>query len=151
MSCQPVSRISVSLPPGLARDLDRLVAERGFGSRSSAITRMIEESLLEARRESGDMLMMGTITLFFHAARTGVLAELAALKRRFVDEVIGTLQVQLEKGHLMEVILVQGPASKLQRITDRLVACSGVRTGKLTLTSTLIPPLHPLPKMPKKP
>jgi CopG family nickel-responsive transcriptional regulator len=151
MTRQPVSRISVSLPPGVARELDRHVAERGFGSRSSAITRMIEQSLLEARREGGDTIMMGTITLFFHPARAAVLAELAALKRRYVDEVIGTLQVQLEKGHLMEVILVQGPAAKLQRITDRLVACSGVRTGKLTLTSTLIPPLHPLPAGAKKP
>jgi CopG family nickel-responsive transcriptional regulator len=54
--------------------------------------------------------------------------------------------VQLENNHRMEVILVQGPAGKLREIADRLLGCKGVRTGKLTLTSIIIPPLHPLPK-----
>jgi CopG family transcriptional regulator, nickel-responsive regulator len=45
----------------------------------------------------------------------------------------------------MEVLLVQGPANQLKMIADRLMAIKGVKTGKLTLTSMIIPPLHPLP------
>jgi CopG family nickel-responsive transcriptional regulator len=45
----------------------------------------------------------------------------------------------------MEVILVQGPASRLQSIADRMVTSRGVITGRLQLTTAIIPPVHPLP------
>jgi CopG family nickel-responsive transcriptional regulator len=141
---EPVSRISVSLPPEVSRALDRLVAARGFENRSQAVTSMINESLIEHQREAAVGIMAGTITLFYNQGRKNILGDLAALKRRFIDEVIGSLQVQLEHNHVMDVILVQGPVRILQRITDRLVTCKGVKAGKLTLTSSIIPPLHPL-------
>jgi metal-responsive CopG/Arc/MetJ family transcriptional regulator len=46
----------------------------------------------------------------------------------------------------MEVILVQGPGMTLRKICDVFASCKGVKVGKLTLTSTIIPPLHPLKK-----
>ena len=143
-SREPVSRISISLPPAVSRGLDKLVKARGFESRSQAVTSIINESLLEHRRQAKDEVMAGTITLFYNQGRKNILGELAALKRRFLDEVIGSLQVQLENNHVMDVVLVQGPVGILQKITDRLVACKGVEVGKLTLTSTIMPPLHPL-------
>lgn len=151
-SREPVSRISISLPPDVSRELDRLVDARGFESRSQAVVSMINESLIEHRRRTGEGIMAGTITLFYNQRRNHVLSELALLKRRCIDEVIGSLQVQLEDDHLMEVIVVQGPVAKLQEITNELVACKGVKVGKLTLTSTIIPPLHPIPNPnPKSP
>jgi CopG family nickel-responsive transcriptional regulator len=107
---------------------------------------MINERLIEHRRETGEGIMTGTITLFYNQARNNILVELATLKRRHIDEVIGSLQVQLEDNHVMDVILVQGPVKILQGITNELLACKGVKVGKLTLTSTLIPPLHPMTK-----
>jgi CopG family nickel-responsive transcriptional regulator len=53
--------------------------------------------------------------------------------------------VHLMHAHTMEVILVQGPAQQLQHIADRMLTCRGVITGKLQLTTAIIPPLHPLP------
>jgi CopG family nickel-responsive transcriptional regulator len=145
-SREPVARISISLPPDVSRGLDGLVATRGFENRSQAVTSILNESLLDHSRETEDGIMAGTITLFYNQGRKNILGELAALKRRFLDEVIGSLQVQLENNHVMDVILVQGPVATLQKITDHLVACKGVKVGKLTLTSTIMPPLHPLKK-----
>ncbi len=143
-----VERVSLSLPREVLAGLDEWADRRGFESRSQAVASIIRLGLLEDKQENGGAVMAGSITLFFSQNRPGILEELAALKRRCVDEVIGALQVQLEDGHLMEVILVQGPVAKLEEFTDALLACKGVKAGKLTLTSSLIPPLHPLP--PKK-
>ncbi len=143
---EPVSRITISLPPEVSRGLDRLVEARGFENRSQAVTSIINESLLEHQKETEEGIMAGTITLFYNQGRKNILGELATLKRRFLDEVIGSLQVQLENNHVMDVILVQGPVEILQKITDQLVSCKGVKVGKLTLTSSIIPPLHPLKK-----
>jgi CopG family nickel-responsive transcriptional regulator len=40
------------------------------------------------------------------------------------------------------VILVQGPAAKLQAITHEMLALRGVITGRLQLLTAVIPPLH---------
>jgi len=149
---EKVTRISVSLPESVFRELDRMVEARGLENRSKAIAQMITRHAIEHEheQEQSDRLMAGTITLIYDESRSNLLAKLAELQRRHIDEVISSLHVQLEHHHRMEVVLVQGPAQKLQEIADRLFACTGVTTGKLTLTSMIIPPLHPLPKTKKK-
>jgi CopG family transcriptional regulator, nickel-responsive regulator len=141
---EPVARISVSLPGEVCRGLDRLVVARGFENRSQAVASIINERLIEQHRESAEGIMAGTITLFYNETRNNVTGELATLKRQFLDEVIGSLQVQLENNHVMEVIVVQGPVKSLERFTDQLVVRKGVKVGKLTLTSSIMPPVHPL-------
>jgi CopG family nickel-responsive transcriptional regulator len=141
-----VQRISISLPETVFRELDKMVAERGFGSRSQAIAEMITDSLIDHHEERGDQIMTGTITLFYDQSRGNLLMQLAELERTHINEVISSLHVLLEHNHVMEVILVQGPAATLKEIANKLIACRGVKAGKLTLTSTIIPPIHPLPK-----
>ena len=43
---------------------------------------------------------------------------------------------------MLEVLLVQGPAAKLQAIADEMIALRGVVTGHLILLAAVIPPLH---------
>jgi CopG family nickel-responsive transcriptional regulator len=105
----------------------------------------VTQSALEHREEKGDTLMAGTITIVYDESKGNLLQRLAELERRFLDEVISSLHVQLENDHRIEVLLVQGPARTLQHIADQLLALKGVKTGKLTLTTMLMPPLHPLP------
>jgi CopG family nickel-responsive transcriptional regulator len=140
-----VQRISVSLPESVFCELDQLVAERGWENRSKAISVMVTQSALEHREENGETLMAGTITIVYDESQGNLLERLAELERRFLDEVISSHHVQLENDHRIEVLLVQGPARSLQKIADELLALKGVKTGKLTLTTMLMPPLHPLP------
>ena len=140
-----VQRISISLPEAVFRELDQLVEERGWESRSQAISVMVTQAALEHREDKGDTLMAGTITIVYDESKGNLLQQLAELERRYLDEVISSLHVQLENDHRIEVLLVQGPARELQTIADELLVLKGVKTGKLTLTTMLMPPLHPLP------
>jgi CopG family nickel-responsive transcriptional regulator len=88
--------------------------------------------------------------LFYDQTKNNLLTQLAELQRQHVAEVISSLHVQLEQNFMMEVILVQGPAQKLKLITNALVACKGVKAGKLTLTTTVLPPLHEKSLRPSK-
>jgi CopG family nickel-responsive transcriptional regulator len=142
---QVVSRISVSLPEHLLRQLDSMVLVRGFESRSQAIAEMINQQLVEHRQELGEDIMAGTITLVYDQSTPGLQKQLADLQHQHLSEVISSLHVHLMHAHTMEVILVQGPARQLQHIADRMLTCRGVITGKLQLTTAIIPPLHPLP------
>lgn len=135
-------RISISLPQELARDLDQLLTERGFQNRSQVIAELVRQELVDHRSRQGDAVMAGTLTLVYDEAIPGLRVRLMEIARRHLDEVISSLHVMLEDDHSLEVWLVQGPVSRLHRICNEVLACRGVKTGKLTLTSAVLPPLH---------
>lgn len=140
-----VSRISMSLAEDLLVDLDGMVEERGFASRSQAIADMLHQFLIEHRSQVCDDVMVGTITLFYDNSVPGLQKHLADLQFRHIDEVISSLHVHLIHNQTMEVILVQGPAHKLKAIADEMITRRGVISGKTQLITALIPQLHPLP------
>jgi CopG family transcriptional regulator, nickel-responsive regulator len=140
---KPVSRISMSLPETLLCDLDRMVEERGFDSRSQAIADMLYQSLVEHKSDVGQDVMVGVVTLFYDNSVAGLQKQLADLQFRHIDEVISSLHVHLMHNQTMEVILVQGPAQKLRVIANEMTSRRGVISGKMHLIAALIPQLHP--------
>jgi CopG family nickel-responsive transcriptional regulator len=140
---RPVSRISISLPEDLLGDLDRMVEARGFVSRSQAVNDMLHQFLLEHRCDQGDDVMVGIVALFYKNSVPGLQKQLADLQFQYIDEVISSLHVHLLHNQTMEVILVQGPARRLQMIADEMTSRRGVISGKMHLIAALIPQLHP--------
>lgn len=140
---RPVTRISMSLPEELLEELDQVVAERQFPSRSQAINLMIKEYILEHKRKMGNDLMVGTISLFYHNSVPGLQKQLADLQYNYIDEVISSLHVHLMHNQTLEVILVQGPARKLQDIAEVMITQRGIICGRMELVTSLIPQLHP--------
>ncbi len=92
-----VARISVSLPEALLQQLDDMVAERGFESRSQAIADMINQQLTDHRKELGHDIMAGTINLVYDHSIPGVQKHLADLQHEYLDEVISALNVNLNE------------------------------------------------------
>src|SRR5512143_757926 len=128
---RPVSRISISLPENLLRDLDRMVKQRGFDSRSQAINEMLHNALIEHSNDIGDDVMVGIIALFYNNAVPGLQKQLADLQVRYIDEVISSLHIHLMNNQTMEVVLVQGPARTLQMIADEMTSRRGVISGRM--------------------
>ncbi len=125
-------------------DLDQMVAQRGFASRSQAINLLLQHSLTEHYGEKSDEVMVGIITLLYDNSVPGLQKQLADLQFHFIDEVISSLHVHLAHNQTMEVVLVQGPAGKLQDIADAMITRRGILSGKMQLIAALIPPVHPL-------
>ena len=119
-----------------------MIAERGFHNRSQAIADMVQQQLIEHQQEKHDAVMAGTITLIYDAAKPELLQKLARIQREHVEECISSQHVQLEGQYIMEVVLVQGPVQRLRAVTDRMLTCKGVNSGRLTLTDKLIPQVH---------
>lgn len=140
-----VERISISMNPDLLLELDQMVSSRGYESRSQAISDMVNQQLVEHKRELGDEVMAGTITLFYDRGTRGLQKRLSDLQYDNIAEVISSLHVHLTEDKMMEVILVQGPAPKLQRITNAMTALKGVITARLQLMAAVIPPVHSSP------
>jgi len=137
-----VSRISVSLQPDLLSELDGMVESRGYDSRSQAIGEMVQYQLAEHKRSLGTEVMAGTLTLLYNRSTRGLQGRLADLQYQYIAEVVSSLHVHLTEDRMLEVLLVQGPAARLQAISDEMLAQRGVITGRLELLAAVIPPLH---------
>ena len=148
---RPVSRISISLPEDLLSDLDRMVEVRGFESRSQAVNDMLHQFLLEHKSDQGDDVMVGIVALFYNNSVPGLQKQLADLQFQYIDEVISSLHIHLMHNQTMEVILVQGPARKLQMIADEMTSRRGVSSGKMHLIAAVIPQVHPFVDGAKQP
>jgi len=138
----PIERVSLTMPRSTLEQLDVMAAKRGFASRSQAVNEIVHRELIEYNEHVGDQVMTGTITFFYDSQKQGLANRLNRIQREHIAEVISSLHVQLENGYTMEVLLVQGPACVLRGIADKLIACKGVTTGKLSLTHTIMPPIH---------
>lgn len=137
-----IRRITVSMPEETFQMLDRLVNQRGFDSRSQAISEMIHQRAAEHISAVGTEIMAGALTLVYDESKSSLLRDLARICREHVAEVISSQHILLEDEHVMEVILMQGPSRTLHAITNKLVTCKGVKRAQLTLSPHLMPPLH---------
>jgi len=142
MSQGNITRISISLPDALSEQLDEMVQARGFESRSQAIAEMVSRQVTEHKKELGNEVMAGTITLLYDHSTPRLQKVLADLQHEHIREVISSLHVHLMHSQTMEVILVQGPAAELQLLADKMITNRGVISGNLQLNATLIPQLH---------
>lgn len=144
MSNEPASlaRLSMSLPAELFRQLDMMVEERGLPSRSQLIAELIRHALAEHEALTRpDEMLAGTVTLVYRG-RGRVRQQLAETQTDYLKEVISSQHVFLEGDQSLEVLLVQGPASRLKQLCDALRGIRGVHQLRLVTTTALLPPLH---------
>lgn len=137
-----LARLSVSLPSELLAELDAMVSERGLPSRSQMIAELIRHALAEHHEARTDAVLAGTLTLIYRADSGRVRQALAQIQTTYVTEVISSQHVLLEDDQSLEVLLVQGPAPRLNALCDDLRKVRGVQQIKLVTTTALLPPLH---------
>lgn len=136
-----VARFSISLPAGLAQQLDKTVTKRGFKNRSQAIAEMIRTQMSGHEVETGTASTAGTLSLVYDHRRRNLQAELSAIQHKYYLLIVSSMHVHLEHQNYMEVLLVQGPPKQLHELADELITVKGVKHGKLQLTAVGIPPL----------
>ena len=145
MATEPASlaRLSMSLPSELFRQLDVMVEERGLPSRSQLIAELIRHALAEHEALTRpEETLAGTITLVYRGDRGSIRQQLATTQTDYLKEVISSQHVFLEDDQSMEVLLVQGPAVRLEALCDSLRSIRGVHQLQLVTTTALLPPLH---------
>jgi CopG family transcriptional regulator, nickel-responsive regulator len=137
-----LARLSVSLPSELLAQLDAMVSERALPSRSQMIAELIRHELAEHSEARTNSVLAGTLTLIYRAESGRIRHALAQIQSTYIKEVISSQHVLLEEDQSLEVLLVQGPARRLNALCDDLRRVRGVQQIKLVTTTALLPPLH---------
>ena len=136
MKKESVTRFSVSLPPSLLSQLDRMTREKSYDNRSLAIADMIRDQLVEHHKQLGNEEIVGTIRLVYDHHKQHVQAALTDIQHDHHEVIIAAVHVHLDHHNCLEVLIVKGQAAVVKKIADELIAAKGVKHGKLTGTTT---------------
>ena len=131
-----LSRIGVAIDSDLLKRFDSLIARRGYTNRSEAFRDLIRGDLVETARRSPDSPVVGSITLVYDHHVRQLSEKLTEMQHEFHNHVLSTLHVHLDHDHCLEVLVVRGKASLVQKFADTLIATKGVRHGRLTITTS---------------
>lgn len=135
-------RTSASLPTKVLEDLDQLVIKRGFNNRSALLSEMIQKEVSSYHQEFTNEIMAGTLTMVYDHSVPGLQLKLNHLKQLHVAEIISSTQTQLIEQQTLEVILMQGGAQDLNRISQEMLSNRGIKTGNLYLTHSALPAIY---------
>jgi CopG family transcriptional regulator, nickel-responsive regulator len=130
-----LSRIGVSLEDELLKEFDRLIAKRGYATRSEAFRDLIREKLLSEMIESNKPVV-GTLTIVYDHHVPNLSQKLTEVQHQAGAMILAATHIHLDHQYCLEVIIMKGRGKNLQAVADGILALRGVDLGKMTLTNS---------------
>lgn len=137
-----VTRIGVSLEPDLLKEFDKVIAKKGYVSRSEAIRDLVRDSLAENEWKNDKEYMAGVIVMIYDHSTTGIGEKLTVLQHSKMQNINTSMHVHLDQERCMEVIMVEGELGDLKTLANDISAIKGVLRCKLTMASRATGHIH---------
>ena len=130
-----IIRFGVSIEQDLLENYDRLIAERGYATRSEALRDLIREALIQRKIED-DLTtpVLGSLTLVYDHHASNLLQEMAHVQHDFHEVVMSVMHIHVSHADCMEILAVRGMVSEIVGLADKLLSLKGIKNGKLFLT-----------------
>jgi len=130
---QDVDRMSVTLPPSLLAELDRVVDAGEYGSRSEATRDALRAFVTEFNQQTGlTGSLSGTVVILYEHDHSGVTDEMTELQHDFTETIIAVHHVHLSDHLCLESIAVDGTGERIEELLSRIRPLKGVHQVKLT-------------------
>lgn len=125
-------RFGVSLPQGLLRELDERIVSRGYSSRSEFIRDLIREQLVAQKWEEAAEHVFGVLTIVYDHHQRELLGRL--LEAQHVEHLrtVCATHVHMDHSNCLEVIILQGSPTEVEKLSLMIGGLRGVRFAKLT-------------------
>lgn len=133
---EKVVRFSSTISPKLLMRFDKILKEKGYKSRSEGIRDVIRNFIVRQEWEGEEGDSVGSLTLLYDPDTKGVSNRLIELQHSHPANVLSSMHVHLDEHNCLEVLVIRGKANETRSLADTLIASSGVKHGKLVMTST---------------
>lgn len=130
-----LSRIGVSLDSELLSRFDRFIADRGYKNRSEAFRDLIRDRLVDTAVVSPKAFVVGTVTLIYDHSSRLLPEKLTDIQHEHHGVIISTLHAHLDHDSCLEVVVLRGKSSDVQKLADLLISTKGVSHGRLVMSS----------------
>lgn len=131
-----VDRFTVCLEKGLLARLDEITSERGYPSRSQALSDFIRRAI--AKKDwRGGRECAGTISVAYDRSDTRPAQEIGSLLVASSGNVLSVQTNILPGGKIFSTVSVTGKPGELERLADAMRAIKGVTHGSFSIVTPL--------------
>ena len=130
-----LERIGVSLEDELLAKFDRLIAEKGYATRSEAIRDLIRDALVQRSwsESDGREERVAVVTLVYDHDSSSLAQKLAHIQHENHKAVVSALHVHMDEHNCLEVLVLRGQAVAVSGFQNQLLAFA-VRITPRSLT-----------------
>jgi len=131
MSKKGVRRFSVSVPPKLIEDFDKVIGKMRY-ERSKAIRLAMQNFLTEYRWTSEEERTgVGALIMIFDHETRGLEETLTEIQHEYRTVISSTTHIHLDEQNCLEIVAVKGEVKSIQSLAKRLMAERGVKQLKI--------------------
>ncbi len=127
-------RTGISLEKDLLERFDRMIEQKGYGSRSEAIRDLLRNHFVEEDVVT-NQVVVATLTLVYDHHQPKLSEQLIEAQHDYQGQVLATTHVHLDHHNCLEVIILRGRGTEAKQFADHLLSLKGVKHGRLVLTS----------------
>ena len=131
-----VERIGVSLDEELLAKFDKLIAGKGYSNRSEAIRDMIRDRLSDEHLSDPKSRAVAGVFLIYDHHSMKLSQKLVELQHNHLLEVIASTHVHLDHSNCLEVIMLKGTVSEIEKLANNITCQKGVKLGKVNIMAT---------------
>jgi CopG family nickel-responsive transcriptional regulator len=127
-----MQRVTVTIDDELMKELDRMMAARGYQNRSEAIRDLARAGMRQAAEQTGAGrdCVAALVYVYDHEARE-LSKRLARSFHAHHDLSMAALHVHLDHDSCLEVAVLRGKIAEVRDFADHVITQRGVRHGRL--------------------
>ena len=132
-----IVRVGVTFPPELLKDLDEIIDDIGYESRSKAIQDAVTSFVTEQRllnKEKGKKA--GVLVMVYDHDVKGLEDELIEAQHHHRNVINSVLHVHLSEQECLEAVAVKGEAEDIRKLAQELATRKGVKQVRSTIVSS---------------
>ena len=130
-----LARTTLAIEQELLEKFDSWMASHGYQNRSQAMRDLVRAALVEEQWANPQAAVIAVLSIVYDHQSRSLAQDLTDLQHADHHAILCSQHVHLDHDLCLEVILMQGTAQQLRRISDGIVATKGMRAAKLSLMS----------------
>ena len=131
-----LERIGVSLDKELLSMFDKLILEQGYQSRSEAIRDLVRQELSSRKLSNPKASAVAAVLLVYDHHATKLAEKLIGLQHSHILQAISSLHVHLDEHDCLEIIVLRGRVSEINKVGENILSMKGVKLGRINLVAT---------------
>jgi len=128
-----MKRITICLRKQVLTDLDGIIEERCYKSRSQAISDFIKRAALRKKWRENKKCA-GIVSIVYTAGKKNIISEIENMFLKYYKNIANISENFLEKKHFV-FILLKGYPAEIEKISDSFKGIKGIDGGSFSILS----------------
>ena len=132
---QRIERIGISLEKELLSGFDKLIAKKGYQSRSEAIRDLVRQQLSGERLADPKAKAIAAVFVVYDHHSVKLMEKLTSMQHSHLLQTISSMHIHLDEHDCLEVIVLRGKVAEINKMAENMLSQKGVKLGKINLVA----------------